>query len=245
MWRVSPGNFEDADEDTRNSEIIMMAKVTKTEAESMGQTKSLYWSYNTTNSMYIPANSTLSMYTDSDIRKQYWFETQYLELNGTFLPVNTFVKFIGLNEFADKSASRGCIISYPFRLAELYLIVAECDPSVTARNKALRELREARGITSREYPEDRLVAQVRIERNRELLGEGFRLTDLRRYGEGFVRDNSTTLPNFPVENFNTLYFVQGASNLQYTPDDHRFVWPIPSDEIQVNPQIVGQQNPGY
>jgi len=137
------------------------------------------------------------------------------------------------------------VIMYPFRLAEMYLILAECGSSNTVRNDALRALREARGISSRTYPDDRLDVQVRLERNRELIGEGFRLNDLRRYGEGFTRDNSVAVPNFPLDNFNTLYFVQGASDLSYTPDDYRFVWPIPSTEIQVNPQIVGQQNPGY
>ncbi len=243
MWTVSPGSF--GDPDTRNSEIIMMAMVTGTEAQSLGQTNSLWWSYNINNSMYVPANSTLNMYTSSDYRKQIWFQEQFLELNGTYLSVNIFSKFIGLNTFAGTSSSRGCVIMYPFRLAEMYLILAECGSSNTVRNDALRALREARGISSRTYPDDRLDVQVRLERNRELIGEGFRLNDLRRYGEGFTRDNSVAVPNFPLDNFNTLYFVQGASDLSYTPDDCRFVWPIPSTEIQVNPQIVGQQNPGY
>ncbi|MDE6331573.1 MAG: RagB/SusD family nutrient uptake outer membrane protein [Muribaculaceae bacterium] len=227
------------------SEIIFQCAVTQTEAESLGQGNSLYWSFNTNTSMYVPANSTLSMYSDSDVRKSIWFGSSFLELNGTFLPVNIFTKYYGLELFSGKSASRGCYISYPFRLAEMYLIVAECGPTNAVRNEALRDLRLARGITSRTYPDDRLMAQVRLERNRELIGEGFRLNDLRRYGEGFTRDDSTPMPNFPVENFGTLYFVQGAMDLSYSPDDHKFVWPLPSDEIQVNPQIVGQQNPGY
>lgn len=244
MWRVSPGSFS-AGSDTRNPEIIMMAMVTGTEAEAMGQTNSLYYAYNGSTAMYVPSNNVLSMFNDSDVRKQIYFRTEYIDLNGTFLPIQIFSKFIGLQAFYGSSASRGCQIAYPFRLAEMYLIVAECGGSNSVRNNALKALREARGFTSRNYPDDRLDAQVRLERNRELIGEGFRLNDLRRYGEGFTRDNSTTVPNFPLDNFGTLYFVQGASDLSYTPDDHRFVWPIPSEEIQVNPQIVGQQNPGY
>jgi hypothetical protein len=39
--------------------------------------------------------------------------------------------------------------------------------------------------------------------------------------------------------------VAAGKNLSYAAGDYRFVWPIPSDEIQVNPQLEGQQNPGY
>lgn len=34
-------------------------------------------------------------------------------------------------------------------------------------------------------------------------------------------------------------------NLKYDADDYRFVWPIPKDEIDSNPQLKNQQNPGY
>ena len=39
--------------------------------------------------------------------------------------------------------------------------------------------------------------------------------------------------------------VNAANGLTYTADDYRFVWPIPTREMQVNPQLNGQQNPGY
>ncbi|MDE5642700.1 MAG: RagB/SusD family nutrient uptake outer membrane protein [Muribaculaceae bacterium] len=227
------------------SEIILQCAVTEAEAQSLGQTNTLYFSYNTSTAMYVPANSTIAMYSNQDVRKNSWFLSDYLELNGTYLTVTMFWKQSGLSMFGSLAASRGCYIAYPLRLAEMYLIVAECASDISARNQALRTLRTARGASNRNYNEVTIVPQVRLERNRELIGEGFRMNDLRRYGEGFTRDDSTPLPNFPVENFNTLYFVQGAMDLHYDADDHRFVWPIPSTEIQVNPQIVGQQNPGY
>ena len=33
--------------------------------------------------------------------------------------------------------------------------------------------------------------------------------------------------------------------LKVAADDHQWLWPIPQDEIESNPQIKGQQNPGY
>ena len=131
--------------------------------------------------------------------------------------VNIFSKFIGLNTFAGTSSSRGCVIMYPFRLAEMYLILAECGSSNTVRNDALRALREARGISSRTYPDDRLDVQVRLERNRELIGEGFRLNDLRRYGEGFTRDNSVAVPQLPLGQLQYPLFRTGSFGPELHP----------------------------
>lgn len=239
LWQGTPG-------EAGYAEIILRCIVTQSEAEALGQTNSLFYSYNTSQAMYIPSNATINMYSGSDVRST-WIDTEFQNLNGEWMLVPVFAKYIGLQMFSGKSASRGCYMAYPFRLAELYLIAAECAPNVKEQNRLLKILRQARGLSypARDYSATAIVNQIRTERNRELIGEGFRLTDLRRYGQGFTRDAATPQPNFPKENFNILYFVQGYDNLSYEPDDHRFVWPIPSDEIQVNPQIVGQQNPGY
>ena len=41
-----------------------------------------------------------------------------------------------------------------------------------------------------------------------------------------------------------LSYVQGL-NLQVSADNTQWLWPIPQEEIDANPQIKGQQNPGY
>ena len=80
-----------------------------------------------------------------------------------------------------------------------------------------------------------LLAAIQDERHRELMGEGFRLADLKRWNMGFTRgdvwDNSD---NVIVSNF---------KNLHYDADDHRLVWPIPQHEIDANPKV--KQNVGY
>jgi hypothetical protein len=73
-----------------------------------------------------------------------------------------------------------------------------------------------------------------------MIGEGTRLSDLRRWGKGFTRDIDYSILNPAV---NSVVVPLGA--LTYTNDDRRLVWPIPSIEIENNPQLVGQQNPGY
>ena len=80
-----------------------------------------------------------------------------------------------------------------------------------------------------------LISLIRAERERELVGEGFRLTDLKRYGEGFTRQQSQddALSN-PI-----------GLNMQVSADNTHWLWAIPQREIDANPQIKGQQNPGY
>ena len=51
----------------------------------------------------------------------------------------------------------------------------------------------------------------------ELIGEGFRLNDLRRYGEGFTRDNSVAVPNFPLDNLQYPLFRTGSFGPELHP----------------------------
>ncbi|MDE5702785.1 MAG: RagB/SusD family nutrient uptake outer membrane protein, partial [Bacteroides sp.] len=85
-----------------------------------------------------------------------------------------------------------------------------------------------------------LTQAIRDERLKELIGEGFRLSDLRRWNEGFTRDSS-----YPISPDIEGFFVNAGKTLSYQPGDYRMVWPIPATEIQSNPQLDGQQNPGY
>ena len=39
--------------------------------------------------------------------------------------------------------------------------------------------------------------------------------------------------------------VKMGQSLSYAADDHRFLWPIPKTEMDSNPNLAGQQNPGY
>lgn len=82
----------------------------------------------------------------------------------------------------------------------------------------------------------------------ELIGEGFRLGDLRRWGQGFTREAGFDV--FAGTGLAPLAYIMDVivnqgNNLSYQPTDYRFVWPIPTREMQVNPQLTGQQNPGY
>ena len=80
-----------------------------------------------------------------------------------------------------------------------------------------------------------LLTLIKNERLKELIGEGFRFYDLKRYGQGFSRSEAQ---NASVTTSNGLNFELSAGN-------YRWQWPIPQAEIDSNPQIKDQQNPGY
>ena len=81
------------------------------------------------------------------------------------------------------------------------------------------------------------MTELKLERRRELLGEGMRLFDLKRWHEGFTRGTpqQMNICVFPGSNATTAMKVDANNN--------RLVWPIPQSEMDSNPQMV--QNPGY
>ena len=194
---------------------------------------------------YIPSYETITMYDrENDIRFKAYFTIWNLVIESTEVQAYVFNKYPGNESLKTGSEPNYQNMTKPFRLGELYLIVAEAaaKTDATKANKYLNELRSARikGYKEVTYTGMALVDQIRLERQRELLGEGFRLTDLRRWGLGFQRG----IQHPENEAIESVLAVNGKG-LSYQADDYRFVWPIPSAEIQTNPQMKGQQNPGY
>lgn len=228
-------------------EVIMQPFLNETEASDFGAFGDAYWTKKDGKSAwYIPSNSTISMYDKKDVRLGVFIENRDLSITGSNVPTKCFTKFPGNTAYANNSKAKGVNAPKPFRISEMYLIVAECADEATA-NAALNAIRKARIRLWKDktYSGDELVQQVRLERKKELIGEGFRLSDLRRWKEGFVRDNETPTPNFSSATFGIDYYVAGAQSLEYKPGDYRLTWPIPLSEMQTNPQLKGQQNPGY
>ena len=75
------------------------------------------------------------------------------------------------------------------------------------------------------YTYDTFLKAIQEERFKELAGEGHRLVDLRRWG------------------YNTLKERVELSNPNATVEPHEVLYPIPSEEMSLNPLMV--QNPGY
>lgn len=223
-------------------EVIYMPTVNKAEASGVGAYGTNWTSADRQRAYYIPTQATLANYDEGDVRFNSFFEQNNIVIGGGEYNLYCFVKYPG-NPALTSGTVAGVNAPKTFRISEMYLILAETGTNAEA-NAALEALREARipGYSGSTYSDAVLLTEVQKERNRELIGEGFRLVDLRRWGLGFTRDNTTSAPYFPA-NFNEQFTAD--QSLSYPANDYRMTWPIPSGEIDVNPQLKGQQNIGY
>ncbi len=195
---------------------------------------------------YVAAASTLDLYdANADVRYDSFFVPEDVKANGLIATCPAFYKYPGNYEFNTSSSNALKNKPKPFRLSEIYLILAEAaaGKDEIKANKALNDLRSKRiyGYTSETYTGSALVNEIRKERARELIGEGFRMSDLRRWGLGFSRGT-----NYKNEYQMATQILVGTSmSTTYEPGYYKFVLPIPSNEMETNPQLAGHQNPGY
>lgn len=212
-----------------------------------------YIGYNTSGIFvpdYIPEKWVIDTYSEypDDIRFQSWFKQTDVTYGAVTGNVYVCFKFKGNTEF-DKAGTGYPEISRvkAFRIAEQYLIAAEAyarraqsgdDAKACGHLNALRGKRIA-GYTDETYTGETLLEEVKKERVRELFGEGFRYTDLKRWGKGFTRSEAQD---------KNIITQAGSANyelLSLPANDYRWLWPIPQAEIDANPQIKDQQNPQY
>ncbi|MEG0993668.1 MAG: RagB/SusD family nutrient uptake outer membrane protein [Bacteroidales bacterium] len=119
------------------------------------------------------------------------------------------------------------------RLSEVYLIAAEAYANagkLDKANLALNTLRAARikNYGARNYGDlESFMKELRDDRFRELIMEGFRLSDLKRWNLGFERT--------PQQNV-----LDGAneSKLKVAAGDVEFTWPIPQHELDATGGVV-------
>ena len=192
---------------------------------------------------YVPTQACLDMYSRRiDARYSAFFDTRDLNFEGDIVTAYTFNKFPGNSALQTSTALNLMNMPKPFRTSELYLIVAEASyelGNTTDANNALTAIRTARmrSYTATEYTGDELRDEIRTERTKELIGEGFRMSDLRRWHLAMNRSN-------PQEDLSG-YLWNSTVSMNFPANSYKFTWPIPLSELQVNPQMAGQQNPGY
>lgn len=247
--------------DANVSEIIFAPFVNKDEITDQ-QTFSTcqgynYWWSDPKQCDYIPTEeSVLSLeeFEDAegyinDVRFEAFLggEPYVLNVEGGQSKTYVFQKYPG-NPSLDTGTAMYDNFPKTFRLSEQYLILAEAGilagQEVVAQN-AINDLVHARLIDPTAMGKitltgSELLAFIRSERSKELMGEGFRLSDLRRWQQGFDRNQPYTLNSMVAE-------TRSINDLQvvYKDNDTRFLWAIPQSEMNINPQLKGQQNPGY
>ncbi|MCD8032639.1 MAG: RagB/SusD family nutrient uptake outer membrane protein [Bacteroides sp.] len=196
---------------------------------------------------YIPSDDLLSLYDKNhDIRFATYFDTYHLTVaSGASGTIYFFNKYPGNERISSDSRAQFVNQTKVFRISEMYLIAAEAYANkndLTNGAKYLNELAQKRilGYTDRNFTSvDILKSEIRDERQRELVCEGHRMMDLKRWKLGVTRTESQNpdLILFPGQD--------STEKLRRDSNDPRMVWPIPQDEIDANPQIRNQQNPGY
>lgn len=204
----------------------------------------------TTQSMdFIPSQALLNLYDANDIRfSAYFTPFQFNASSGASGMIYVFDKYPGNPDLQPEISTNDWYTnkSKPFRIAEQYLIAAEayCEQGdIATGTQYLNQLKANRiaNYTNQNYPSaNELRTAIYEERRKELTCEGFRFTDLKRWNMGINRNNDYQDANLVLQpgNSQTTALVKEAN-------DYRFVWPIPKTETDVNPQIKGQQNPGY
>ncbi|MGN6164291.1 MAG: RagB/SusD family nutrient uptake outer membrane protein [Flavisolibacter sp.] len=119
------------------------------------------------------------------------------------------------------------------RLSDVYLIAAEASlPNETDALMYLNALMAKRDPSFAGYTSSgaALLNDIITERRKELAFEGDRLYDLNRL-------------KLPIERADNPAAIPAPLSIPY-PFDKRIA-PIPQAELQSNPNIAGQQNPGY
>ncbi|HVW14162.1 MAG TPA: RagB/SusD family nutrient uptake outer membrane protein [Mucilaginibacter sp.] len=177
-----------------------------------------------------------------DTRAEFWTQGQSKDIND----VTNFAQGYGVTKWRNVTVSggQGSNVNFSdvdeplFRLPEMYLIYAEAvlrGGNGGSANTALGYINAIRtraygGSTAGNITSGELTLQFILdERARELYWEGFRRTDLIRYGL------------FTTANY--LWPFKGGVKTGTSVADFRNIYPIPDNDRAVNPNL--KQNPGY
>ncbi len=188
---------------------------------------------------FVPQKWVVDLYADNDIRKNVYLKKDKITIQSiNYTDVYMINKYPGNPALFTTAVSNYYQMPKLFRSAEAYLIKAEAAfrvPDEPTALSTLNILRNKRGLASLTgLTGTALFNAIKEERTREMLCEGTRLDDLKRWQLGVTR----TAPQ------NSAMVVTGptASELSVTSNNMRFVWEIPSNDIQANPNLKPNWN---
>lgn len=232
-----------------NDEAIWQISMTMTEKPSQSGIGSYLTAYigdeeGTYKPDYIPESGILNAYDkEKDIRFKAYFAKKLLNTGIGEVELYICNKYPG-NPDLYTGKSNYYNMQKVFRIAEMYLIATEAyaqSGNAQEASAMLNTLRRARiaDWTDINYTGTELMSQIQTERWKELFCEGYRLMDLKRWNQPMRRT--------PAQNSSYIVLPGAANgeNMVKETTDSRFIWPIPQAEIDANPQIKNQQNPGY
>jgi len=210
----------------------------------LGASNWIYLGFNPSTNRYapdfVPQQWVVDMYPVNDIRKDVFLEVKPMTIQGApYEGVYAFNKYPGNPTLFTTASTNYQHKPKVFRIAETYLNLAEAQYYVNESDAriTINALRTARGLTALggDVAGQNLLNEIRAERTRELLGEGFRLNDLMRWGMGVVRQ--------PPQNAELVLSGSTYVDLNIPAGHDKFIWGIPTNDLTTNPSMV--QNPGW
>lgn len=198
---------------------------------------------------FFPSQKLLDLYDVNDLRLACWFTIDGKnnltdEIYPTFIindytyDVVIFSKYLGNKELTSSVVLNSRQHVKPLLIGEMYLIAAEAAFRGANESDALdvlHALQAKRGANASPVVSETILYN---EWFKETIGEGLRLSTVKRFGNGYsVR--------FAQPAAADKYIMKGADfeNKSMAPDDYHLNWPIPTNDMQTNTNLV--QNPGY
>jgi len=175
----------------------------------------------------LATQSLYNLYSNNDVRKAAWFIVGSATRGGSAKVINKYPN----SGSVDKDEIK------VLRMSEIYLIAAEAAYQTNNQPLALTYLndvatRRVAGFIGYTSSGAQLLSDILLERRKELVFEGHRYWDFARYNTDVVRVNLSG--NYP----GNVPLVLAATNF-------RRILPIPQAELDANPNIRSQENPGY
>lgn len=195
----------------------------------------------------------VDLYSANDIRKEVYIGTKGFYRDDFGLNFNTLTKYSGnpsLN--TDAKVFQFKFGVHLFNVAEAYLIKAEALAELGRTADAAETIvKIEKSRLSSGYPDpvdfgtkDEVLKEIRNERVRELVGEGFRTNDLVRWGMGFKRSEPQSGGLASAgQLFGTSSAVQEVGkNLEKEASDKMFIWEFPLRDRENNENLQNFRN---
>jgi hypothetical protein len=200
---------------------------------------------------YLPCDMLLQSYESGDIRgheKQFFFRT-YTDKDGVAHNMGNIGNWAWFDEAAMIAGKDGDNNMPIIRYAEVLLIAAEGLARTGNDAEALGYLNQVRkraGLTDETATGDALIQSILTERLHEFPLEFKVWDDIRRTrlypeaaGTGSGKLNWVPLAGAVIQNKPARATRVGAI------PEHALLWPIPLRELQANPALNSEQNPGW
>jgi len=200
---------------------------------------------------YLPCDMLINSYHTSDIRnreKQFFFR-KYTDATGVEHTLNNVGNWAWFDEGSLINGRNGDYNMPIFRYAEVLLIAAEGFARTGKEAEALTYLNQVRkraGLANETATGNALVQSILTERFHEFPLEFKIWDDIRRtrlYPEADGAQ-SGKLKWVPLASEVIQNKPEGSTRVGAIPE-YALLWPIPLSEMQANPSLEGNQNPGW